>query len=232
MQTRRVFLSYRREDSAAATGRLSDTLVAKLGDGNVFMDVDGIPLGVDFIERLRDEVSSCAALLAIIGPRWLEIVDEAGGRRLDDPNDFVRVEIAAALQRNIPVIPILLDGTKIPRADRLPVDLKLLPRRNGLDVRQSSFHSDVARLITELKTVASVAAVHPSNINSKRRDQDTVTSSTPEQVQPMEVASTSLSSSASRVADDESQKPVNSNVVQRCIYGTLLGLTPNSETFI
>ena len=87
MQPRRVFLSYRREDSAAATGRLNDTLVAELGDGNVFMDVDGIPLGVDFIERLRDEVSSCAVLLAIIGPRWLEIVDEEGSRRLDDPID-------------------------------------------------------------------------------------------------------------------------------------------------
>jgi hypothetical protein len=151
MLARKVFLSYRREESAAAAGRLSDRLTLELGSNSVFMDVDGIPLGADFVKRLTDEVAGCDVLLAIIGPRWLDAVDEGGDRRLDNPNDFVRVEIAAALHRDIPVIPILLDGTKIPRADRLPADLSGLSRRHGLDLRQASFHSDVGRLIRELK---------------------------------------------------------------------------------
>ena len=79
-------------------------------------------------------------LLAVIGPNWSDVRDEHGNRRLDDPNDFVRIEIAAALQRDIPVIPILLDGARIPKADQLPDDLKELASRNGLDVRHASFH--------------------------------------------------------------------------------------------
>jgi hypothetical protein len=153
VQPRKIFLSYRREDSAAAAGRLSDRLALELGNKSVFMDVDGIPLGVDFVKRLQLEVASCDTILAVIGPRWLDIVDEDGNRRLDNPNDFVRVEIAAALQRDIPVIPILLDGTTIPRRDRLPDDLKNLSNRNGLHVRHGSFHADVGRLVRELKEV-------------------------------------------------------------------------------
>jgi GAF domain-containing protein len=171
-QTQKIFLSYRREDSAAAAGRLSDRLVLELGDSSVFMDVDGIPYGVDFVERLEKEVASCNVLLAVIGPRWLEIADEAGDRRLDNPNDFVRVEIATALRRRISVIPILLDGTKIPRVDRLPANLKGLARRNGLDVRQASFHSDVSRLVGQLKaTIQSPAPlVDPDQADVARRE--------------------------------------------------------------
>jgi hypothetical protein len=90
-------------------------------------------------------------MLAVIGPNWSDARDEEGKRRLDDPNDFVRVEIAAALQRKIPVIPILLDGAKIPKANELPNDLKDLTSRNGLDVRHASFHEDMDRLIRALK---------------------------------------------------------------------------------
>jgi hypothetical protein len=158
-QPRKIFLSYRREDSAAAAGRLGDRLTLEF-EGAVFMDVDGIPLGTDFVKRLRAEVAGCDILLAVIGPRWLNVADGDGRPRLDNPNDFVRVEIATALQRDIPVIPILLDGTKIPRPDQLPSDLQDLPFRNGLDVRQGSFHSDVGRLIRELKGTGS-AIVQP-----------------------------------------------------------------------
>jgi hypothetical protein len=117
LQALKVFLSYRREDSADAAGRIADRLVRDLGKNTkVFMDVDGIPLGVDFVKRLTAEVASCDVLLAVIGPKWLEICDDKGNRRLDIRDDFVRVEISAALERDIPLIPILLNGTQIPLA--------------------------------------------------------------------------------------------------------------------
>jgi len=202
-------------------------LVAELGDSNVFMDVDGVALGADFVKRLIEEVACCDFLLAVIGPRWLEAADEVGDRRLDDPNDFVRVEIAAALQRDIPVIPILLDGTKIPRADRLPEDLKHLSRRNGLDVRQASFHLDVGRLIRELKTTIP-AATNPlaSKVETGRTDQDTVLctrSKRPVGSAPHSDGFTGKMVATHSLTSDQSTKSTIAYPIKRCIYGTLLG---------
>lgn len=242
MQPRRVFLSYRRDDDASAAGRLSDRLVAELGSGNVFMDVDGIPLGADFVERLRDEVAQCDALLAVIGPRWLDMADEAGERRLDNPNDFVRVEIAAALQRNIPVIPILLDGAKIPRMDRLPLDLQPLARRNGLDVRHASFHSDVVRLIRELKAapppipplqLGAVAsrrlAVHDQateQVVERRDDQPSVPGGLLSEGGGSEINRNEVSSRIAATPKPLARDKVDPkrSVILRCIGGTLIGL--------
>src|SRR5262245_47821980 len=109
-----IFISYRRDDSAGHAGRVMDRLEQEFGRDYLFMDVDSIPLGTDFVRILREEVAKCTVLLAVIGPRWSEVRDEDGTPRLNNPNDFVRIEIAAALQRNISVIPILLDGAKIP----------------------------------------------------------------------------------------------------------------------
>ncbi len=153
----KVFISYRRDDSAGHAGRVHDRLEREFGRDLLFMDVDAIPLGADFVDVLTGEVAKCDVLLAILGPGWIDARDEAGGRRLDSEHDFVRIEIATALKRGIPVIPILLDGTRIPRADQLPADLQGLVRRNGLDVRHVSFHSDMDKLVRSLKgaTVAS-----------------------------------------------------------------------------
>ena len=148
----RVFISYRRDDSAGGAGRVHDRLEREFGSGLLFMDVDLIPLGVNFTKVLRDEVAKCEVLLAVIGPNWLNASDEEGHRRLDSPNDFVRIEISTALQRNIPVIPILLDGATIPKANQLPKDLRELGVRNGLEVRHASFHSDMEKLIRGLKS--------------------------------------------------------------------------------
>src|SRR5262245_14741 len=147
----KVFISYRRADSAGSAGRVMDRLDRELGRDLVFMDVDAIPLGTNFSKVLHEEVAKCSVLLAVIGPNWLDARDEHGNRRLDNPNDFVRIEIAAALQRSIPVIPLLLDGAKIPKADELPEDLKELALRNGMEIRHASFQDDMNRLIRGLK---------------------------------------------------------------------------------
>jgi hypothetical protein len=148
---KRIFLSYRRDDSSGQSGRIRDRLVRDFGSAYLFMDVDGIPLGTDFVNRLNDEVAKCDVLLAVIGRQWIDLRDESGHRRLDNPNDFVRVEIGAALKRDIPLIPILLDGTRIPNDEMLPDDLKGLAARHGLDVRHATFHADLDRLVSELK---------------------------------------------------------------------------------
>ena len=147
----KVFLSYRRDDSAPYAGRIQDRLVREFGRDLSFMDVDAVPLGLNFVKVLNDEVAKCDVLLALIGPKWLDARDDSGKRRLDDPNDFVRIEIGAALQRNIAVIPILLDGASIPKPNQLPEALQELALRNGLEVRHASFHNDLDRLIQGLK---------------------------------------------------------------------------------
>jgi TIR domain len=159
----KVFLCYRREDSGGYAGRIQDQLVQALGSDVLFMDVDAIPLGANFVRVLHDEVAKCEVLLAVIGRNWLDARDEHGNRRLEDPNDFVRVEIGAALQRNIPVVPILVDGARIPDVTQLPKELEELSLRNGIDVRLASFHNDVSRLIQGLKTQL--------NIDIKRRQE-------------------------------------------------------------
>jgi TIR domain len=159
----KVFICYRREDSGGYAGRIQDQLTQALGSDVLFMDVDAIPLGANFVTVLHDEVAKCDVLLAVIGRNWIDAHDEHGNRRLENPNDFVRVEIGAALQRNIPVIPILVDGARIPDVRELPKELEELSFRNGIDVRLASFHNDVSRLIQGLKTQL--------NIDIKRRQE-------------------------------------------------------------
>src|SRR5262245_35720658 len=105
---RKLFISYRREDSQHITGRIYDRLVQEFGQPNVFKDVDSIPLGSDFRQVLNEAVSQCDALVAVIGESWLQVPDRAGKKRLDSKNDFIRVEIEAALERGIPVIPVVV----------------------------------------------------------------------------------------------------------------------------
>jgi ATP-dependent Clp protease ATP-binding subunit ClpB len=147
----KVFICYRRDDVAGHAGRVHDRLQAEFGRDLLFMDVDSVPLGIDFVKHLRDAVAKCEVLLAVIGPNWLDARDDRGARRLDDPNDFVRIEIGTALQREIQVVPILLEGTRIPRPDQLPNDLARLAQRQGLEIRHVSFHSDMDKLITALR---------------------------------------------------------------------------------
>ena len=111
------------------------------------MDVDHIPAGVDFVAHLNSQVAACNIILVVIGPHWLEAKDENGGRRLDNPDDFVAIEIATALSRNIRVIPILVDGARMPKAGELPDSLKALARRQAVEVRQLHFGRDAEALV-------------------------------------------------------------------------------------
>jgi hypothetical protein len=149
--TEKIFISYRREDSSGQAGRVHDRLEREFHRDTLFMDVDAIPLGEDFSKVLADAVAKCGILLAIIGPSWLNARDDEGQRRLEDPRDFVRIEITAALQREIPVIPLLFDGTRMPRPEHLPEEMQSLTFRNGLDVRHRTFHADIDKLVQFLK---------------------------------------------------------------------------------
>jgi roadblock/LC7 domain-containing protein len=157
----RVFISYRRQESSGLAGRLYDRLAARFGDDQVFMNVDTIALGVDFAEVITRAVSTCEVMLAVIGPGWLSAADADGQRRLDDPDDVVRLEVQAALERDIRVIPILVDGAVMPRRQELPEGLAGLARRNALSVRHESFRSDADRLLAAIEPILRPATVPP-----------------------------------------------------------------------
>jgi formylglycine-generating enzyme required for sulfatase activity len=153
----RIFLSYRRDDSSGHAGRLYDRLSQHFGRDNLFMDVDTIALGLDFVEVIQDAVKSCDVLLAVIGRQWLTSTDPLGHRRLDNPEDFVRLEITTALERRIRVIPVLVGGASMPRSTELPDVLQSLARRQALAVGDH-FHPDVDRLIAALETILGAAS--------------------------------------------------------------------------
>jgi hypothetical protein len=147
-----IFISYRRSDSIDITGRIYDRLVTKFGKGPIFKDVDSIPLGIDFKESLQEKVSACNIVLAIIGREWADAKDAKGNKRLADPTDFVRIEIESALDRGIPVIPLLVQGAQMPVEVGLPAGLRRLVYRNGIQIRPDpDFHHDMDRLITALE---------------------------------------------------------------------------------
>jgi len=164
----RIFISYRREDSGAAAGRLHDRLQEHYGRDNVFMDVGSIDPGLDFIEAIERTVSSCDVLIALIGRQWLTVTNAEGRPRLNDPRDFVHHEIATVLKRNIRVIPALIQGTRMPRTDDLPEALRPLTRRNALDLSDAHFHRDVDSLIETLDRALGMTSSSSSNVGSTR----------------------------------------------------------------
>ncbi|MEO7841852.1 MAG: toll/interleukin-1 receptor domain-containing protein, partial [Anaerolineales bacterium] len=149
----RIFVSYRRADSADVTGRIYDRLTGHFGKAAIFKDVDSIPPGVDFKEHLEKAVARCRVFLVVIGDRWLEVTDAKRKNRLQDPSDFVRIEIEAALNKNILIIPLLVGGALMPAEKKLPASLQKLVYRNGLPIRSDpDFHGDMDRLIEAILT--------------------------------------------------------------------------------
>jgi hypothetical protein len=151
----RIFISYRRDDTRAITGRIHDRLEIAFGDDNVFKDVDDIPPGSDFRQVLRHAIDECNVVLAVIGQRWLNAITASGTRRLDDPDDFVRFELAVALKRDdMIVIPVLVDGAMMPGPTDLPAEIRPLAFRNAVVVRHDpDFRRDIDRLVEQLNRI-------------------------------------------------------------------------------
>jgi tetratricopeptide (TPR) repeat protein len=165
-----IFISYRRDDAPYPAGRLYDRLVVRLPNNHIFIDVDLDP-GIDFVEAIETSVASCDVLIAVIGKRWLLSSDEEGKRRLDNTEDFVRVEIATALRRKIRVIPVLVDGASMPRSSELPDDLKLLARRNALEISHNRFNADFGRLVMAIEKTLEKAEAERLQREKERLDQ-------------------------------------------------------------
>jgi hypothetical protein len=149
-----VFISYRRDDSAGEAGRLADALEARFGDQRVFRDVEDIPAGEDFAQAIDLALVKADTLLVVIGRKWLESRDAAGKRRLENPQDFVRLEIESALRHGIRVVPVLVQGTAAPSASELPESLRPLARIQAHELSDSRWQYDVVRLVDLLEQVA------------------------------------------------------------------------------
>ncbi|MGC1299828.1 MAG: toll/interleukin-1 receptor domain-containing protein [Alloacidobacterium sp.] len=179
-----IFISYRRDDSEGEAGRLFDDLTRAFGSDAVFMDVSGIDPGTDFRKAIDDNVACCGVLLAMIGPTWATITGSDGLRRLDNANDYVRLEIASALGRNIAVIPVLVHDAHMPHADQLPDNLKDLAYRNSVEITHARWNSDVQLLVKALTQY-----VHAT----KATEGDTVHATVPVQLPPPHAASEAAS---------------------------------------
>jgi hypothetical protein len=151
--TSKIFISYRRDESAGYAGRIADSFVEHFGEDSVFRDIDSIEPGLDFAEAIKRAVGSSEVLIAVIGKNWLTATDAASQKRLENPDDYVRLEIATALERNIRVIPLLIQGAVMPSAEHLPDDLAPLTRRNAFEVHDSSWREQVQSLMTTLDKV-------------------------------------------------------------------------------
>jgi hypothetical protein len=157
-----IFISYRREETAAQAGRLYDRLSDRFGEDRIFMDVDSIALGLDFTRAITEAVSECDIMLVLIGNNWSTITDSTGTRRIDNPNDWVRVEIETALKRDIRVVPVLIDGAPLPQANDLPESLRSLTRRQTLELTHTGFRSEVTRLLAAVDQIFQVGPDRPA----------------------------------------------------------------------
>ena len=146
-----IFISYRREDSAGYARLIYDRIVNRVDRDHVFFDVDNIEPGLDFVSILSERVGACDLLVAVIGRQWLTVRDDQQRRRIDDPQDFVRIEIEAALKRDIRVIPVLVDGARMPRPEELPDGLKSLSKRQAIEISHTRFDADAENLTRWLR---------------------------------------------------------------------------------
>jgi hypothetical protein len=169
----KIFISYRRDDSRYQAAKIYDAFVRGLPRENIFMDVDTIPLGVDFVKVLEGWVEQCEVLLVLMGPNWANSTDpKTRKRRVDNPKDFVRVELRGALTRDIPVVPVLLDGAELPDEADLPDDIKGLLNRNAEFVDFRTFDADVQRLIKKLGVSSNTKqTAAPATVGGTAREQ-------------------------------------------------------------
>jgi TIR domain len=157
----RIAISYRRDDSAAITGRIFDRLVARYGADTVFRDVDNIPLGIDFREHINSILAQTDITLVVVGKRWFGPLPRRR-RRIDDPADPVRVEVETALRNGMPVVPLLVEGGAMPNVDQLPDSLREFVYRNGLEIDSGrDFDQHIERLIRSMEPILARRAKEP-----------------------------------------------------------------------
>jgi hypothetical protein len=166
-----IFINYRRGDDPGFTQALYGRLEQAFAPERLFMDIDNIAPGLDFVAVLNEQVARCDVLIAVIGQDWLSASDETGQRRLDNPDDFVRIEIESALSQKKRVIPVLVNDAKMPRAADLPEPLRPFVRCNAVRLTHERFRADVAGLIKSLEQVlAEATAARQSEGEASRRD--------------------------------------------------------------
>ena len=149
---RSIFLSYRRDDTGGHTGRLYDKLVHQLGEERVFLDIDNVPIGVDFVDAIDQTLDECLVVVVMIGPRWLATPSADGSRRIDNVGDFHRLEIERALVRDLRIVPVLVGGASMPQQSELPISIRPLARRNAFELTDRRFGLDAAKLVEVLQS--------------------------------------------------------------------------------
>jgi hypothetical protein len=161
-----VFINYRREDAGPYARLMKIRLDQWFPDTSIFMDLDSIDVGADFAEAIESAVCSCAVVVVLIGRRWLTIADDEGRRRLDNPDDYVRFEIQAALERRIRVIPVLVDGAAAPRQQQLPHGLRQIARLNALEMSYSRYEYDETRLLAAIERILASETAEPTRVTA------------------------------------------------------------------
>jgi tetratricopeptide (TPR) repeat protein len=168
---RPVFINYRREDASGSAGRLYDGLEEELGSDRLFRDLDHLDYGLDFVDGIKAALRSCRVMLVVIGPRWSTVEDDEGRRRLEDPEDVLRMEIEGALKRpNVRLIPVLVEGATMPAASDLPNGLKPLSRRNAMELSDRRWKYDIGVILSQLRTVLGDSDQTPSVVDKKGVD--------------------------------------------------------------
>ncbi len=194
----KVFITYRRQETAIHAGRLYDAMVARFGEGNVFMDVDMAP-GVDFVERITEAVAACHVLIVVMGPTWATVKNDEGEARLADPEDFVRLEVETALRRrDVTPIPVLVGGAQMPNREDLPEEVRAITRRNALELSDLRWRQDVGRLISALDELLAESRPVPG-APSAERGAETEKAAPADAAQPGETAPPSTVSTATPV---------------------------------
>lgn len=170
-----IFIGYRRDDTADVAGRIFDALILRFGRALIFMDVDNLRPGIDFGDYIRTVLPRCRVALVLIGPDWIEARDGAGRRRLDDTNDWVRIEVETALATaGLDVVPVLVNGARMPRDDELPQSLHPLLRRHAAIIRRDpDFHDDVRRLEAALRASLRTGVLDLAGLGGEGTDQQT-----------------------------------------------------------
>lgn len=164
----RIFISYRREGGSGFAGRLAEDLERRFGANEVFRDVEDIASGEDFVERLDSALRSCRVLLAVLDKTWLS-ASNSGGRRLDDPKDFVRTEIATALRNGVRVIPVLVEGATMPSEQDLPSNIKSLARRQAHELSDLRWDYDIDKLASTIEKACADGGEIDKNPAHRRR---------------------------------------------------------------